>query len=152
MLLRSQVAPPPPDEPEVPLLPLVPEVPDVPLVPDVPDVPDVPEVPEVPDVPLVPDVPEVPDVPLVPEVPLAPELLLGGSFTPASSAGGVTLLSCWPVPMSSAGEVAQAVAIESRPPSVSTAREVTAELRMMADTLAADLCRPLDAPSNETRK
>ena len=140
MLPRSQVAPPPPDEPlepEVPLLPLVPEVPDVPLVPEVPEVP---------------EVPDVPDVPLVPEVPLAPELLLGGSFTPASSAGGVTLLSCWPVPMSSAGEVAQAVAIESRPPSVSTAREVTAELRMMADTLAADLCRPLDAPSNETRK
>ena len=73
-----------------------------------------------------------------------------GSFTPGSV--GVTLFSTGPPPNSSAGEVAHAEAAVMRAPSERTTAQVMAGRRMMASTLAAEVCRRLGRLRTETRR
>ena len=73
-----------------------------------------------------------------------------GSFTPGSV--GVTLFSAGPAPRSSDGEVAHAEAALMRAPSDRTTTQVMAGRRMIAGTLAAEVCRRPVPLCPETRR
>ena len=73
-----------------------------------------------------------------------------GSFTPGSV--GAALIATGASPRSSEGDVAHAEAADNRTPRERTTRQVMAGRRMMASTLAAELCRPLVPLDPETRR